>query len=117
MSSDFKLDIATNHDSEERGIGKTIGSNISLDEKGKTVHTSFNGIYEQGKLSPNNYVTNAERRALYDRCETTLFHFFLFIKIIYVSMKLHLWLISMYWCFSFSLLSFLFCYKQVSERK
>ncbi|XP_058782114.1 GDP-mannose transporter GONST2-like [Vicia villosa] len=67
MSSDFKLDIATDHDFEEPGLAKTIGSNISLDEKGKTVHTSFNGIYEQGKLSPNKYVTNAERRALYDR--------------------------------------------------
>lgn len=67
MSSDFKLVIATDHDPEEPGSGNTIGSNISLDEKGKTVHTTFNGIREQGNFSPKNYATNAERRALYDR--------------------------------------------------
>lgn len=77
MSSDFKLNIATDHDYEEPGLGNTIGSNISLDEKGKAVHTTFNGIRDQGNFSPKNYATNAERRALYDRCETyLLFHSF-----------------------------------------
>ncbi|KAK2440767.1 golgi nucleotide sugar transporter [Trifolium repens] len=67
MSTDFKLDIATQNDSEEPPLSNIIASNLSLDEKGKSVHTTFNGIREHGKLSPNNYATNAERRALYDR--------------------------------------------------
>ncbi|XP_004500240.2 GDP-mannose transporter GONST2 [Cicer arietinum] len=68
MSSDYKLDIASTHESEEPGLSNTIDSNLSLDEKGKTVHTTFNGIHQQGKLSMNNFTTNyAERRALYDR--------------------------------------------------
>lgn len=84
MSSDYKLDIASTHESEEPGLSNTIDSNLSLDEKGKTVHTTFNGIHQQGKLSMNNFTTNyAERRALYDRSETSLlFRIFIFIKIL-----------------------------------
>jgi hypothetical protein len=76
MSTDFKLDIATQHDPEEPLLSNTIASNLSLDEKGKSVHTTFNGIREHGKLSPNNYATNAERRALYDRYKTIFFSTF-----------------------------------------
>ncbi|KAJ1441866.1 Sugar phosphate transporter domain [Sesbania bispinosa] len=67
MSSDFKLDIVTQHDLEEPGLSTTINSKLSLDEKATTVHTIFNGIHEQGKLSINNFATNTERRALNDR--------------------------------------------------
>ncbi|XP_045823857.1 GDP-mannose transporter GONST2-like isoform X1 [Trifolium pratense] len=67
MSSDFKLDITTQNDSEEPLLSNTIASNLSLDGKSKSVLTTFNGIHEHGKLSPTNYATNAERRALYDR--------------------------------------------------
>ncbi|CAJ2640258.1 unnamed protein product [Trifolium pratense] len=66
MSSDFKLDITTQNDSEEPLLSNTIASNLSLDGKSKSVLTTFNGIHEHGKLSPTNYATNAERRALYD---------------------------------------------------
>ncbi|KAL2956070.1 hypothetical protein AAZX31_18G064900 [Glycine max] len=63
MSSDFKLDIFSQHDSEEPGLGTTITSKMFLDEKANSVQT----IREQGKLSINNFATNAERRTLNDR--------------------------------------------------
>ncbi|RDX70705.1 GDP-mannose transporter GONST2, partial [Mucuna pruriens] len=62
MSSDFKLDIFSEHDSEEPGLGTAITSKM-FDEKADAVHT----VREQGKLSINNFATNAERRALNDR--------------------------------------------------
>lgn len=93
MSSDFKLDVVTQHDSEEPGLSTTISSKL-LDEKANTVHTIFNGIREQGKLPMNNFATSAERRALNDRCETNLLflHFFihestLFIYFIFCASK------------------------------
>ncbi|XP_061373426.1 GDP-mannose transporter GONST2-like [Gastrolobium bilobum] len=67
MSSDFKLDIVTQHDSAEPGLSTTMSSKLSLDEKANAVHTIFNGVHEQGKLSINNFAINTERRALNDR--------------------------------------------------
>ncbi|XP_057433133.1 GDP-mannose transporter GONST2-like isoform X2 [Lotus japonicus] len=67
MSSDFKLDIATQHDTEEPLLSTALTSKRSQDEKTNVVHTIFNGIREQGKLSMSNFATNAERRSLSDR--------------------------------------------------
>ncbi|XP_020224048.1 GDP-mannose transporter GONST2 [Cajanus cajan] len=63
MSSDFKLDIFSQHDPEEPGLGTIVTSKMLIDEKVNAVHT----VREQGKLSTNNFATNAERRALNDR--------------------------------------------------
>ncbi|KAL2332931.1 hypothetical protein Fmac_014144 [Flemingia macrophylla] len=63
MSTDFKLDIFPQHDPEEPGLGTTITSKILLDEKANSLHT----VRDQGKLSINNFATNADPRALNDR--------------------------------------------------
>lgn len=72
MSGDYKLDIGTHHGSEEPRLSTTIDSKLSLDEYANAVHTTFNGIRDQGKLAVNNFSTNAERRALTDRCKTSI---------------------------------------------
>lgn len=85
MSSNFKLDIVTQHEPEEPGLSTTITSRLSLD-----------GIREQGKMPINNFATNAERRALNDRCEINLLyhsfilkiHFFFLLKYIFCGLSL-----------------------------
>ncbi|CAJ1960317.1 unnamed protein product [Sphenostylis stenocarpa] len=63
MSSDFKLDIYSQHDPEETGLGSTVTSKKLLDERANATHA----VRKQGNLSINNFATNAERRALNDR--------------------------------------------------
>lgn len=96
MSSDFKLDIATQHDMEEPLLSTALTSKRSQDEKTNVVHTIFNGIREQGKLSMSNFATNAERRSLSDRSETILL-----LKSCTFSLDFHLLLSSCMSLFSF----------------
>lgn len=63
MTSDFKLDIFSQHDPEEPELGTTITSKMLLDQKANAVHA----VRELGKLSSNTFATNAERRAVNDR--------------------------------------------------
>jgi len=71
MSSDFKLDIIDQHDPEEPGLGRGMISEKLLDERTNAMHT----VRKQGNLTINNFATNAERRALNDRCERNLYAF------------------------------------------
>ncbi|KAJ7959788.1 GDP-mannose transporter like [Quillaja saponaria] len=66
MSSDFKSDVVIFHDSEEPELS-TLSAKLNLDEKVNAMYEVFNGIHDQGKRSPNNFSTNAERRGLSDR--------------------------------------------------
>lgn len=72
MLTDYKIDILGRHDSEEEPELSTLPSKLSLDGKANAGHKILNGIHEQRKTSINNFATNAERRALSDRCEANL---------------------------------------------